>query len=97
MPNVVYASTSNSAEATVYLAVEDFLHAIVKGLWEAFWSQDEPMPFSVAYLYKENLKFYQAENAIASGRLGSLCASGVLLKNLRHPHGKWEIFLNCLF
>ncbi|TYI84185.1 hypothetical protein E1A91_D05G346700v1 [Gossypium mustelinum] len=91
MPNVVYASTSNSAEATVYLAVEDFLHAIVKGLWEAFWSQDEPMPFSVAYLYKENLKFYQAENAIASGRLGSLCASGVLLKNLRHPHGKLGI------
>ena len=48
MPNTVYASTSDAAEANAYLAVEDFLHATVKGLWEAFWSQDEPMPFSVA-------------------------------------------------
>ncbi|KAK8597269.1 hypothetical protein V6N12_065741 [Hibiscus sabdariffa] len=93
MPNAVYASTSDSAEATAYLAVEDFLHATVKGLWEAFWSQDEPMPFSIACLYKESLKFYQAENVIASGRLGSLCASGVLLKNPRHPHGKWDNLL----
>ncbi|MBA0662184.1 hypothetical protein Goklo_006363, partial [Gossypium klotzschianum] len=62
MPNAVYASTSDSAEATAYLAVEDFLHAT-------------------------------AENAIASGRLRNLCASGVLLKNLRHPHGKWDNLL----
>ncbi|OMO64930.1 hypothetical protein CCACVL1_21600 [Corchorus capsularis] len=93
MPNAVYASTSDAAEATAYLAVEDFLHATVKGLWEAFWSQDEPMPFSVACLYKENLKFYQAEKAIASGKLESLCATGVLLKNPRHPHGKWDNLL----
>ncbi|XP_022746025.1 uncharacterized protein LOC111296170 [Durio zibethinus] len=93
MPTAVYASTSDAAEATAYLAVEDFLHATVKGLWEAFWSRDEPMPFSVACLYKENFKFYQAENAIASGKLGNLCATGVLLKNPRHPHGKWDNLL----
>ncbi|XP_017977519.1 PREDICTED: uncharacterized protein LOC108660410 [Theobroma cacao] len=93
MPNAVYASTSDAAEATAYLAVDDFLHATVKGLWEAFWSQDEPLPFSVACLYKENLKFYQAEKAIANGKLGSLCATGVLHKNPRHPHGKWDDLL----
>ncbi|XP_021297422.1 uncharacterized protein LOC110426511 isoform X2 [Herrania umbratica] len=93
MPNAVYASTSDAVEATAYLAVDDFLHATVKGLWEAFWSQDEPMPFSVACLYKENLKFYQAEKAIANGKLGSLCATGVLHKNPRHPHGKWDDLL----
>ncbi|XP_022742674.1 uncharacterized protein LOC111293894 [Durio zibethinus] len=93
MPNAVYASTSDAAEGTAYLAVEDFLHATVKGLWEAFWSQDDPMPFSVACLYKDNLKFYQAEKAIASGKLRSLCATGVLLKNPRHPHGKWDNLL----
>lgn len=93
MPNAVYASTSDAVEATAFLAIEDFLHASVKGLWEAFWSQDEPMPFSVACLYDTNLKFYQAEKAIASGKLGHLCATGVLLKNPRHPHGKWDHIL----
>lgn len=93
MPNAVHASTSDAVEATAYLAIEDFLHASIKGLWEAFWSQDEPMPFSVACLYNANLKFYQAEKAIANGRLGGLCGTGILLNNSRHPHGKWENIL----
>ncbi|KAL5549477.1 hypothetical protein UlMin_004708 [Ulmus minor] len=93
MPSAVYASTSEAAEATAYFAVEDFLHASVKGLWEAFWSQDEPMPFSVSCLYSENLKFYQAEKAIANGKLGGLCGTGILLNNPRHPHGKWDHIL----
>ncbi|MCI02358.1 calcium and calcium calmodulin-dependent serine threonine-protein kinase, partial [Trifolium medium] len=90
MPNAVHASTSEAVEATACLAIEDFLHASMKGLWEAFWSQDEPMPFSVACLYNANMKFYQAENAIANGRLGGLCGTGILLNNSRHPHGKWD-------
>ncbi|GKV32680.1 hypothetical protein SLEP1_g41272 [Rubroshorea leprosula] len=93
MPNAVYASTSDAVEATAYLAIEDFLHASVKGLWEAFWSQDEPMPFYVACLNNSNLKFYQAEKAISNGKLGHLCATGVLLKNPRHSHGKWDHIL----
>lgn len=93
MPNAVYASTSNAVEAKAYLAIEDFLHATVKSLWEAFWSQDEPVPFSVGCLYNENLKFYQAEKALAIGKLEGLSATGVLLKNPRHPHGKWDHIL----
>ncbi|KAJ6768289.1 KINASE FAMILY PROTEIN [Salix koriyanagi] len=93
MPNAVYASTSDAAEATAHLAIEDFLHASVKGLWEAFWNQDDPMPFSVACLYNENLKFYQAEKAIGNGKLNGLCATGLLLNNPRHPHGKWDHIL----
>lgn len=90
MPSAIYTSTSDNVEATAYLAVEDFLHASVKGLWEAFWSDGEPLPFHVACLYNENMKFYQAERAIANGKLGGLCAAAILLKNPRHPHGKWE-------
>lgn len=90
MPNAVYASASNAVEANAHLAVEDFLHASVKGLWEAFWGEDEPLPFHVACLYDRNLKFYQAEKAISNGKLGGLCATAILLKNPRHPHGKWE-------
>ncbi|CAI8613722.1 unnamed protein product [Vicia faba] len=93
MPNAVHASASEAVEATSCLAIEDFLHASMKGLWEAFWSQDEPMPFSAACLYNANMKFYQAENAIANGRLGGLCGTGILLNNSRHPHGKWDHLL----
>ncbi|KAL1220118.1 hypothetical protein V5N11_035051 [Cardamine amara subsp. amara] len=93
MPNAVYASTSTAVEAKAYLAIEDFLHATVKSLWEAFWSQDEPVPFSVGCLYNQNLKFYQAEKALALGKLEGLSATGILLKNPRHPHGKWDHIL----
>ncbi|KAM7505107.1 hypothetical protein LguiB_004011 [Lonicera macranthoides] len=93
MPSPVYASPSGVTEATTYLAIEDFLHASVKGLWEAFWSEDDPMPFYVASLYDQNLKFYQAERAIANGKLGGLCATAIMLKNPRHPHGKWDDIL----
>ncbi|VFQ61561.1 unnamed protein product [Cuscuta campestris] len=90
MPSAVYASTSNAVEATAYLALEDFLHASVKSLWEAFWGQDEPFPFYVSCVYNTNLRFCQAEKAISRDRLGGLCATAVLLKNPRHPQGKWD-------
>ncbi|WMV52959.1 hypothetical protein MTR67_046344 [Solanum verrucosum] len=93
MPSAVYASTSGAAEATAYLALEDFLHASVKGLWEAFWGQDETLPFYVSCVYNSNLRFYQAEKAISKGRLGGLCATAVMLKNPRHPQGKWDDIL----
>ncbi|XP_050235196.1 uncharacterized protein LOC126683368 [Mercurialis annua] len=93
MPNALYGSTSDAVEVTAYLAIEDFLHASAKGLWEAFWSLDDPMPFSIASLYSSNLKFYQAEKAIANGKLGGLCATGILQNDPRHPHGKWDQIL----
>ncbi|KAJ6726765.1 PROTEIN KINASE SUPERFAMILY PROTEIN [Salix purpurea] len=62
MPNAVYASTSDAAEATAHLAIEDFLHA-------------------------------SAEKAIGNGKLNGLCATGLLLDNPRHPHGKWDHIL----
>ncbi|KAL9240749.1 hypothetical protein vseg_014933 [Gypsophila vaccaria] len=90
MPSAIYASTSDGVEAAAYLAIEDFLHASVKGLWEAFWSEGEPLPLYVACLHSENMKFYQAERAIATDKLDGLCAAAVLVKNDRHPHGKWD-------
>ncbi|PKI58949.1 uncharacterized protein LOC116204086 isoform X1 [Punica granatum] len=93
MPSAVYGSNPDAVEANVYLAIEDFLHTSVKGLWEAFWGDDEAVPFSVASLYKPNLKFYRAEKAIPDGKLADLCATAVMLKNPRHPHGKWDHIL----
>ncbi|KAL3819646.1 hypothetical protein ACJIZ3_005551 [Penstemon smallii] len=91
MPSAIYASTSSTIEETSYLALENFLHASVNCLWEAFWGQEnEQMPFYVSSLYDDNLKFYQAEKAIAKGKVGGLCATAIMLKNPRHPHGKWD-------
>ncbi|XP_047948005.1 uncharacterized protein LOC125194047 isoform X1 [Salvia hispanica] len=91
MPSAIYASTSSDVEATAYLALEDFLHASVNGMWEAFWGpEDNMMPFYVSSLYEGNLKFYQAEQAIAKGKVGGLCASAIMLRNPRHPQGKWD-------
>ncbi|KAJ0968366.1 hypothetical protein J5N97_025283 [Dioscorea zingiberensis] len=93
MPNALYASTSDAVEATAHLAIEDFLHASVKGLWETFWGQDVPMPFSVACIHSTSSKFYPAERAIASGKLEGLCATAVMLKNNRHTYGRWDQIL----
>uniref|UniRef100_A0A0V0IGU8 Uncharacterized protein n=1 Tax=Solanum chacoense TaxID=4108 RepID=A0A0V0IGU8_SOLCH len=90
MPRAIYDSASGAVEATAYLALEDFLHASVKSLWESFWGQDEPLPFYVSSIYNSNLRFYQAEKAIAKGRVGGLCATAIMLKNPKHPQGKWD-------
>ncbi|KAK8950419.1 hypothetical protein KSP40_PGU009871 [Platanthera guangdongensis] len=90
MPNALQASTSNAIEATAHLAVEDFLHASLKGLWETFWGQDSPMPFSVSCIHSACSKFYPAEKAIASGKLDGLCATAILFKNGGNSHGKWD-------
>ncbi|PIN05817.1 Casein kinase (serine/threonine/tyrosine protein kinase) [Handroanthus impetiginosus] len=91
MPSAIYTSASSTAEAKAYLALEDFLHASVSGLWEAFWGpENDVMPFYVSSLYDGNLRFYQADQAIAEGKLGGLCASAIMLKNPRHPEGKWD-------
>ncbi|KAJ7548341.1 hypothetical protein O6H91_07G007800 [Diphasiastrum complanatum] len=38
---------SGAAETEIYVAVEDFIHASVQGLWEIFWATDDHMPFVV--------------------------------------------------
>lgn len=91
MPNAVYASTSDAVEAMAHLAIEDFLHASLKGLWQTFWGEDVAMPFSVACLHSTSSKFYPAEKAIARGKLAGLCATCIMLKNnSKHSHAKWE-------
>ncbi|ONK78543.1 uncharacterized protein A4U43_C02F19930 [Asparagus officinalis] len=93
MPNALYSSTSDAIEETAHLAIEDFLHAGVKGLWETFWGQDTPMPFQVACIHSTSSKFYPAEKAIASGKLGGLCATAIFLKSSRSLHGRWDQIL----
>ncbi|KAL6525573.1 hypothetical protein OROHE_015880 [Orobanche hederae] len=91
MPSTIYGSMSANMEATAFLALEDFLHASANSLWEVFWgNENEPAPFYVSSLYDRNFRFYRAEKVIAKGKTGRLCASAVMLKNPRHPQGKWD-------
>ncbi|XP_042374140.1 uncharacterized protein LOC121967774 isoform X1 [Zingiber officinale] len=90
MPSALYASTSDAVEATAHLAIEDFLHASVKGLWETFWGYDEPVPLSVACIHSTSSKFYPAEKAIARGKLEGICATAILLRSSTNYHGKWD-------
>jgi hypothetical protein len=98
MPNALYASTSDAVEATAHLAIEDFLHAGVKGLWERFWGHESATPFTVACIHSTSSKFYSAEKAIASGNLDGICATAILLKGLSSSgvsssRGKWDQIL----
>ncbi|CAA0812888.1 Protein kinase superfamily protein [Striga hermonthica] len=92
MPSAVYEPTSGALEGNAFLALEDFMHTSASSLWEAFWGEEsnDLMPFYVSSLYDRNLKFYQAEKVIARGKTGRLCASAIMLKNPRHPQGKWD-------
>ncbi|ERM98183.1 uncharacterized protein LOC18426184 isoform X1 [Amborella trichopoda] len=93
MPSAIYASASDAAEATAYLAIEDFLHAGAKGLWETFWGLDKPMPLTVACLHSSSSKFYPAEKAISRWKLNGLCATALLLKSGRVSHSRWDQIL----
>uniref|UniRef100_A0A0E0K029 Protein kinase domain-containing protein n=1 Tax=Oryza punctata TaxID=4537 RepID=A0A0E0K029_ORYPU len=98
MPNALHASTSDIFEATAHLALEDFLHASIKGLWETFWGPDESMPFSVACIHSTSSKFYPAEKAISSGRLDGVCATafgGVV--NVQGDLNKLDFDLNNVY
>ncbi|XP_027350904.1 uncharacterized protein LOC113861972 isoform X2 [Abrus precatorius] len=55
MPNAVHASTSDAVEATAYLAIEDFLHASIKGLWEGFWILGEALFYALRMLLARSL------------------------------------------
>ncbi|KAJ3669670.1 hypothetical protein LUZ60_011620 [Juncus effusus] len=94
MPSAIYASTSDAVEATAHLAIEDFLHAAVKGLWDTFWGRESLMPLTVACIHSTSSKFYPAEKAISSGKLDGVCATAVLLKNSSsRSGGKWDQIL----
>ncbi|GER52574.1 protein kinase superfamily protein [Striga asiatica] len=95
MPSSIYEPTSGAEVegGNAFLALEDFMHASASSLWEAFWGEEEGhniMPFYVSSLYERNLKFYPAEKVLAKGKTGKLCASAIMLKNPRHPQGKWD-------
>ncbi|KAJ4807302.1 Calcium and calcium/calmodulin-dependent serine/threonine-protein kinase [Rhynchospora pubera] len=98
MPNALYASTG-AVQAIAHLAIEDFLHAAVKGLWERFWGHESALPFTVQCIHSTSARFYPAEEALARDKLDGVCATAILFKGSRgsggysSSRGKWDQIL----
>ncbi|KAK9292305.1 hypothetical protein L1049_020270 [Liquidambar formosana] len=88
MPCSPYTSDDNKEDE--YLALEEFLHAIVNGLWRTFWHKSGPLPFFVSCPRHPGSKFYTVEKAIARGRIGGLCGAALISKTGSDLHVHWD-------
>ncbi|XP_022741682.1 uncharacterized protein LOC111293173 [Durio zibethinus] len=73
-----------------YLALEDFLHAIVNGLWRTFWRKSGPLPFFLSCLRHPGSKFYAVEKAISRGRLEELRGLALISKSGNDLKVHWD-------
>lgn len=73
-----------------FLAVEDFLHAIVNGLWRTFWRKSGPLPLFLSSPRHPGSKFYTIEKAISRGRLDELCGLALISKTGSDLHVHWD-------
>ncbi|XP_057971740.1 uncharacterized protein LOC131160282 [Malania oleifera] len=88
MPCAPYAS--NDMKENQFLALEDFLHTIVDGLWRTFWHRTGPLPFFVSFPYHPGSKFYTVEKAISKGRLEGLRGAALVSTNEDNLQVQWD-------
>ncbi|XP_015879651.2 uncharacterized protein LOC107415773 isoform X1 [Ziziphus jujuba] len=73
-----------------YLAVEDFLHAIVNGLWRTFWHKRGPLPFFLSCPRYPGSKFYTLEKAMSKGRLNDLSGFALMSRHGSDLQFNWD-------
>lgn len=96
MPCHPYAS--DDVKEDEYLALEDFMHSIVYGLWRTFWHKSGPLPFFVSCPRYPGSKFYTVEKAISKGRLEGLRGAALISNTGRDLHVHWDqVVLFALF
>ncbi|XP_044469575.1 uncharacterized protein LOC123198850 isoform X1 [Mangifera indica] len=78
MPCSAYAS--DYLEEDEFLALEDFLHAIINALWRTFWRKSGPLPFFLSCPRHPGSRFYSIEKAISRGKLDELCGLALIAK-----------------
>lgn len=78
MPCSPYAS--NDSKEDKYFAIEDFLHAVVNGLWRTFWRKNGPLPFFLSCPCRPGSKFYTVQKARSRGRLEDLSGLALISK-----------------
>ncbi|XP_057421471.1 uncharacterized protein LOC130715386 isoform X2 [Lotus japonicus] len=73
-----------------YLAAEDFLHAIIIGLWRTFWHKSGPLPLCVSCPSHVGSKFSSVEKAMSRGRLKEMRGLALISKNESDLRFKWD-------
>ncbi|KAM1266361.1 hypothetical protein ACFX13_036857 [Malus domestica] len=73
-----------------YLALEDFLQAVVSGLWHAFWHKRGELPLFVSCPRSLGSKFYSVEKAISRGGLRKLCGLSLISKIGGDQKVQWD-------
>lgn len=85
-----FSEFSNDLIEDQYLAVEDFLHAIIIGLWRTFWHKSGPLPLFVSCPSHPGSKFYSVEKAISRGRHRELCGLAMMSKTGSDLKVRWD-------
>ncbi|KAF3444229.1 hypothetical protein FNV43_RR13919 [Rhamnella rubrinervis] len=88
MPCLPYDSDELNEDK--YLAAEDFLHAIVNGLWRTFWHKKGPLPFFLSCPRYPGSKFYTLEKAMSKGRLKDLRGFALMSKHGSDIQFNWD-------
>lgn len=73
-----------------YIAAEDFLHAIIIGLWRTFWHKSGPLPLCVSCPSHLGSKFSSVERAISRGRLREMRGLALMSKTGSDLKFKWD-------
>ncbi|KAJ7957125.1 Kinase family protein [Quillaja saponaria] len=81
---------SNDLKEDQYLAIEDFLNAIVIGLWRTFWRKSGQLPLFVSCPRHPGSKFYTVEKAISRGRLSELRGLALISKPGGDVQVRWD-------
>lgn len=89
MPSILSALSAASAEAEMCLAAEDFLLASAQGLWETFWSADDPFPFFVTGSHGFGSKSVYGEKHPSRRVKGPHCAA-LVGKRSGGAYALWE-------
>ncbi|KAM7257432.1 hypothetical protein ACFE04_013173 [Oxalis oulophora] len=88
MPSSPYTLTDQKEDE--YLALEDFLHTIVNGLWRTFWRKSGPLPFFLSCPRQNGSRFYTVEKAISRRRLEDLSGVALITRSGSDQQAYWD-------
>lgn len=86
----VFSDVSEELIEDQYLAVEDFLHAVIIGLWRTFWHKSGPLPLCVSCPSYPGSKFNSIEKAISRSRLREMRGLALISKTANDSKIKWD-------
>ncbi|TKY73752.1 hypothetical protein E2542_SST02508 [Spatholobus suberectus] len=86
----IFSDISDELIEDQYLAAEDFLHAIIIGLWRTFWHKSGPLPLCVSCPSHIGSKFSSVEKAISRGRLREMRGLALISKTATDSKFKWD-------